>query len=299
MESKLKNEDHIRRNSNKKRRNASIGVITTCFCAVLIIGVLLFIFGDIVYEGVGVLSFDFLISFPKDNMTAGGIYPAIMGTIFVTLLSAIASIPFGVMTGIYLAEYAKNNLFTRIIKLTIRNLAGIPSIVYGLFGMALFVNAFRLGESILASGLTLGILILPWIISTTEESLKRVPESFAEASLGLGATKWQTIRKVLLPSSGPGIITGVILGIARAAGETAPIIFTGAVFYLRSLPGKFTDQFMCLPYHIFALATQHAQIQKVRPIAYGSVLVLIAIVFILSSIAFFIRLKLKKLEGSK
>ena len=271
-----------------------------CFASIiLVILPLLIIFIDIVAKGAPVLSFDFVFSWPKEGMTEGGIMPAILGTIYITLLSSLASIPFGIMTGIYLAKYAKNNLLTRIIKLTIRNLAGIPSIVYGLFGLALFVDLFGFGASILSAGLTLGLLTLPWIISTTEEALKRVPETFDEASLGLGATKWQTIRKVLLPSAGPGIITGIILGIARAAGETAPILFTGVAYYLRNLPGSMLDKFMALPYHIYALSTQHAQIDKVRPIAYGATLILILLVFLLSSIAFFIRLKLKKLEGTK
>lgn len=271
-----------------------------CFISIiLVILPLLVIFIDIVAKGAPVLSLDFVFSWPKEGMTEGGIMPAILGTIYITLLSSLASIPFGIMTGIYLAKYAKNNLLTRVIKLTIRNLAGIPSIVYGLFGLALFVDLFGFGASILSAGLTLGLLTLPWIISTTEEALKRVPASFDEASLGLGATKWQTIRKVLLPSAGPGIITGIILGIARAAGETAPILFTGVAYYLRNLPGSMLDKFMALPYHIYALSTQHAQIDKVRPIAYGATLILILLVFLLSSIAFFIRLKLKKLEGTK
>ncbi|HCL56536.1 MAG TPA: phosphate ABC transporter permease PtsA [Spirochaetia bacterium] len=267
--------------------------------AALVIVPLLIIFIDIIIKGFPSLSLDFITEYPEKGMTAGGIMPAIIGTVYVTLLSSIASIPIGIMTGIYLAQYAKNTLFTRIIKLTIRNLAGIPSIVYGIFGMALFVDLFGFGGSILSAGLTLGLLTLPWIISTTEEALKRVPESFAEASLGLGATKWQTIRKVLLPSAGPGIITGIILGIARAAGETAPILFTGAAYYLNNLPGTLMDKFMALPYHIFSLATQHAQIVKVRPIAYGATLILILFVFLLSSIAFFVRQKLKRLEGGQ
>jgi phosphate transport system permease protein len=278
--------------------NISGRVLVGTASAVIMLA-LLAIFTAIVINGAPMLSWEFLTAWPEKGMTEGGIMPAIVGTMYVTILSAMAAIPFGIMTGIYLAEYAKNNWLTRAIKTTIRNLAGIPSIVYGLFGLAIFVDAFGFGTSILSAGLTLGVLVLPWIISTTEESLKRVPPEFEEASLGLGATKWQTIRKVLLPSAGPGIITGIILGIARAAGETAPILFTGVAYYLRNLPGSVYDRFMALPYHIFALSTQHAQITKVRPIAYGSVLVLILLVFLLSSIAFFLRIKLKKLEGNK
>lgn len=296
----MKDLSRIRKNSLRRKSffNSFFGIL--CFASILLVILpLLIIFADIVYKGAPVLSFDFITAWPKEGMTEGGIMPAILGTIYVTLLSSLASIPFGIMTGIYLAEYAKNNLFTRMIKLTIRNLAGIPSIVYGLFGLALFVDLFGFGSSILAAGLTLGLLTLPWMISTTEEALKRVPPSFEEASLGLGATKWQTIKRVLLPSAGPGIITGIILGIARAAGETAPILFTGVAYYIRNLPGSMLDKFMALPYHIFALSTQHAQITKVRPIAYGATLILILLVFLLSSVAFFIRLKLKKLEGTK
>lgn len=286
-----------KKHKKRKKINGRIGKFLTLSATILIILLLGLIFLDIVIKGAPSLSFNFIFSWPEKGMTAGGIMPAIIGTIFITLVSCIVGIPFGIMTGIYLAEYAKDNWFTRMIKLTIRNLAGIPSIVYGLFGLALFVDAFNLGSSILSAGLTLGILVLPWIISTTEESLKRVPSLFKEASLGLGATKWQTIRKVLLKSAGPGIITGVILGIARAAGETAPILFTGVAYYLHNVPGSLMDKFMALPYHIFTLSTQHAQIEKVRPIAYGSALVLILIVFLLSSVAFFIRLRLKKQEG--
>lgn len=297
--SSLKNESHISKHLKRKAIKGNVGKGLVILAMTVVIGVLALIFINILIKGLPVMSFDFILTWPEKGMTEGGIMPAIVGTFFVTMLSALAAIPFGIMTGIYLAEYAKENWFTRIIRLTIRNLAGIPSIVYGLFGLAVFVDAFGFGTSILSAGLTLGILVLPWIISTTEEALKRVPSSYEEASLGLGATKWQTIRKVLLPSAGPGIITGIILGIARAAGETAPILFTGAAYYLGNVPGSVFDKFMALPYHIFALSTQHAQIDKVRPIAYGAVLILILMVFLLSSIAFLVRLKLKKMEGDK
>lgn len=297
MKELLKQKAHTAKHLKRKIFLGRIGKGLTLASTILILAVLTIIFVDILIKGLPVFSMEFIFAFPEKGMTAGGIMPAIVGTLFITLVSCIVAIPFGIMTGVYLAEYAKNNWLTRMIKLTIRNLAGIPSIVYGLFGLALFVDAFKLGSSVLAAGLTLGLLVLPWIISTTEESLKRVPFSFKEASLGLGATKWQTIRKVLLKSAGPGIITGVILGIARAAGETAPILFTGVAYYLHNLPGSVMDKFMALPYHIFTLSTQHAQISVVRPIAYGSALVLILLVFLLSAAAFFIRLKLKKLEG--
>ncbi len=296
--STLRTQSHINTHLKRKLIVGKIGTALVVISTVIIILTLAVILFDIIIKGTPVLSWEFLTAWPEKGMTEGGIMPAIVGTVYVTFLSAIASIPFGIATGIYLAEYAKDNWFTRIIKLTIRNLAGIPSIVYGLFGLAIFVDAFNFKASILSAGLTLGLLILPWIISTTEESLKRVPESFKEASLGLGATKWQTIRKILLPSSGPGIMTGVILGIARAAGETAPILFTGVAYYLRNMPAL-KERFMSLSYHIFTLSTQHAQIDIVRPIAYGSVLVLIFIVLLLSSLALMIRLKLKKLEGRK
>jgi len=284
---------------NKKIIIEKIGIILVSLSTLIVISSLIIIFYDILVKGIDKISFEFLFTFPKKNMTEGGIYPAIIGTLYVTIVSVIFSVPFGITAGIYLSEYSKENKFTTLIRTTIKNLAGIPSIVYGLFGLGIFVTGMKIGESVLSAGLTLGLLVLPVIITTTEEALKRVPESYRDASIGLGATKWQTIKKVLIPSAGPGIMTGIILSIGRAAGETAPILFTGAAFYLHTLPGSIFDKFMALPYHIFALSTQHAQLSKVRPIAYGATLILIFLVFMLSSIAFFLRLKLRKIrEGN-
>jgi phosphate transport system permease protein len=264
------------------------------FCALLVLfflGVILF---DIFYKGWPALSWEFISAYPKKGMTQGGIFPAIMGTVFVTLITALFSIPLGVATAIYLNEYAIDNWFTQLLRAAIRNLAGVPSIIYGLFGVALFVQALQFGTSILSAGLTLGLLTLPYIITTAEEALKTVPKAYREGALALGATKWQTIRTNVLPSALPGIITGAILGLSRAAGETAPILFTGAAFYLRYLPHSVYEQFMALPYHLYILSTQHHEIDKVRPLAYATALVLIGLVFLLNLFASIVRYRYRK-----
>ena len=258
---------------------------------VLILGVIIY---DITIKGAGAISWQFLVDFPREGMTQGGIFPAIIGTIFVTIITSFFSVPLGVCTAIYLSEYAKEGKFTRLIRVSIRNLAGVPSIVYGLFGVALFVEGLRFGTSVLSSGLTLGLLTLPWIIATSEEALKAVPQSYREGALALGATKWQSIRSNVLPSALPGILTGGILGLSRAAGETAPILFTGVAFYLPRLPDSVFDQFMALPYHLYILSTQHHAIEGVRPLAYGTTLVLIVLVLILNLSAIILRYKLRK-----
>lgn len=214
------------------------------------------ILGYIVFKGISAISWDFLTKMPEDGMRAGGIFPAIIGTIWLTIGTILISVPFGVLTGIYLVEYAKDNWLTRIINLTIINLAGIPSIIYGLFGMALFVIFLKFDVSILSGSLTLGIMCLPVIITSTRESLLAIPNHLREASLALGATKWETITKVILPAALPGILTGVILSISRAAGETAPIMFTAVAFYLPFLPETPWDQVMALPYHLYVISTQ-------------------------------------------
>jgi phosphate transport system permease protein len=210
------------------------------------------------------------------------------------MITAVISIPFGIAVAIWLNDYARFQWITNLVRLSIRNLAGVPSIVYGLFGVALFVKALQMGTSLLASGLTLGLMVLPYIITTTEEALKVIPNSIKEGSIALGATKWETIYKVVLPIAAPGIITGVILGLSRAAGETAPILFTGVFFFQRYLPATIFDEFMALPYHLYILSTQHHDIMAVRPLAYGTALVLIAFVFILNLIAFYIRNRYRK-----
>lgn len=247
------------------------------------------IIGDIFLKGNTVLSIEFLFAYPQQGMTAGGILPAIVGTVLVSLITALFSIPFGIAAAVYLAEYAEENQWTSLIRSSIRNLAGVPSIVYGLFGVALFVQAFQMGTSLIASGLTLGLLSLPFIITTTEEALKTVPAGMKEGAMALGATKWEMVSRIMLPFASPGILTGIILSISRAAGETAPILFTGVFFYQRYLPTSLFDEFMALPYHLFILSTQHHDIEGVRPLAYGTALVLLLLVFSLNFIAFYLR----------
>jgi len=283
-----------KRLQNKKKAKSQLGSWLLISSILLIVGIIVVIFIDLLANGSGVLSWEFLTSSPRDGMTKGGIFPCVVGTFYVTIITTIFAIPFGVFTAIYLNEYAKDTLLTRVIRLAIRNLSGVPSIVYGIFGVALFVNAFGFQMSILSAGLTLGLLTIPWTITSSEEALKAVPVSFREGSLALGATKWQTIRKNVLPYAIPGIITGGILGLARAAGETAPILFTGAAYQLRDLPMSLGDQFMALPYHIFSLATMHPQMEQVRPLAYGTSLVLISLVFCLSLFAIILRSRIRK-----
>jgi phosphate transport system permease protein len=224
-------------------------------------------------------------------MTKGGILPAIIGTVVLTFITTLFSVHFGVACAIYLNEYAKPSLLTNIIRASIRNLAGIPSIIYGLFGLALFVQALHLGTSVLSAGLTLGLLSLPYIITTTEEALKRIPNSLREATLALGVTQFETIKDVVLPKALPGILTGVILTLSRAAGETAPILFTGVAFFINGVSASVDQEFMALPYHLYMLSTQHNAIELVRPLAYGTATVLILLVFTLNVIAFYVRFK--------
>jgi len=252
---------------------------------------------EIFSKGASELSWDFISSVPSEGMTKGGIITPILGTVLLTLITAIFSIPFGICCAIYLNEYAENNWVTRIIRASIRNLSGVPSIIYGLFGLALFVQALQLGTSLLAAGLTLGLLSLPYIITTTEEALKRIPNSTREAALAVGATKFETIKDVVLPSAMSGILTGVVLTLSRAAGETAPILFTGAAFYINGASGHINQEFMALPYHLYMLSTQHQSIEQVRPIAYGTALVLVIVVFFMNLTAFYIRYKFRKNEN--
>lgn len=250
------------------------------------------ILGYIVFKGISAISWDFLTKMPEDGMRAGGIFPAIIGTIWLTIGTILISVPFGVLTGIYLVEYAKDNWLTRIINLTIINLAGIPSIIYGLFGMALFVIFLKFDVSILSGSLTLGIMCLPVIITSTRESLLAIPNHLREASLALGATKWETITKVILPAALPGILTGVILSISRAAGETAPIMFTAVAFYLPFLPETPWDQVMALPYHLYVISTQVPNM----PLEYmtGTLFVLVVITISFNLIGAAIRQKFNK-----
>lgn len=242
-------------------------------------------------NGVNVISWEFLTQPPQKGMTAGGIVPCIVGTLYVTLVSLIFSIPVGIFSAIYLAEYAPNNLLTRMIRSAVRSLAGIPSIVYGLFGVALFVRGMNIGLSVLASGLTLGLMNLPWIIATAEEAISAIPGSFREGALAVGATRWEAIRHNVLPFAFPGMLTGILLAFARTMGETAPILFTGVTYFTRELPRSPFQKFMALPYHLFTLATQHDQLMKVRPIAFGTAAVLLIMVLMFDAIAFVIRLR--------
>jgi len=246
----------------------------------------------IVVKGAPAINWEFLLAMPSKGMRAGGIFPAIVGTIYLVAATILFAIPVGVFSAIYLVEYARENLLTRMVKLAIINLAGVPSIVYGLFGLGLFVIFLGFGPSIIAGALTLAIMILPIIITTSKEALDSVPRSYREASLALGASKWQTIRHVVLPSALPGILTGIILGISRAAGETAPILFTVAAFYLPRLPRTMFDQVMVLPYHLFVVSTQIPNIKT--EYTYATALVLVGIVLIANLAAIILRSKYRK-----
>lgn len=260
----------------------------------LFIAFIVLMFVYLFRNGIGVVSWEFLSRPPLKGMTEGGILPCVIGTIAVTFVSLVFSLPVGVFSGIYLAEYAPANIFTRAIRSAIRSLAGIPSIVYGLFGVALFVTALKFGMSILASGLTLGLMNLPWIITTSEEAITAIPSSFREGALALGATRWEAIRKNVLPYAFPGILTGALLALARTVGETAPILFTGVTYYTRDLPNSLSSKFMALPYHLFTLSTQHDQLMAVRPLAFGTAIVLLVIVLAFDALAFFIRLRIAR-----
>jgi phosphate transport system permease protein len=257
------------------------------------LGVILF---DIFSKGLPALSWSFITEFPREGMTKGGILPAIIGTTLLTIITTLFALPFGVACAVYLHEYARPTLLTSIIRASIRNLSGIPSIIYGLFGLALFVQALHLGTSILSAGLTLGLLSLPYIITTTEEALKRVPNGMREATLALGATQFETIRDVVLRQAFPGILTGVILTLSRAAGETAPILFTGVAFYINSFTFSVDREFMALPYHLYMLSTQHQSIEQVRPLAYATAMVLIFLILAMNSVAFYIRYRQREQE---
>ncbi len=260
----------------------------------IVIAFLLLMLGYIFYQGISAVSIGFLTEMPRDEMTRGGIFPAIIGTFYLMLGSSLISIPVGIITAIYLTEYAKNRRIVKIIRLGINNLAGVPSVVFGLFGLSLFVIFFGFGTSILAGSLTLGLLNLPVIIRSTEESLQVVPATYREASLSLGATKWQTIYKMILPNALPGIMTGVMLSLGRAAGETAPIMFTAAAFYTPDLPVSMFNEVMALPYHIYVMATAGTHIQATRHLQYGTAIVLISLVLALNMAGLILRYRFRK-----
>lgn len=277
------------RNSQRSQKIAFFFLLLATLLIVVPVGLILVI---IIHKGLPAINWQFLSDMPRQGMRAGGIFPAIIGTLYLVLGAIIFALPVGLLAAIYLSEYSKDNYLTRIIKLAIVNLAGVPSVVYGLFGLALFVVFLKFGASIIAGSLTLGIMILPIIITTSREALESVPYSFREVSLSLGASKWQTIRHIVLPSAIPGILTGTILGLGRAAGETAPILFTVAAFYLPRLPGSIFDQVMALPYHLYVISTQVPNVEeKVR---YGTALVLLFLVLFMNLVAIIIRYRFRK-----
>jgi phosphate transport system permease protein len=280
--------------STRKGLVQAVGFLALRAAMGLVLAVLVLFLFDIGKKGGGAISWEFLSQAPRRGMTEGGIFPAIVGTFLVTVITAVLAVPLGMSAAIYLHEYARQTRLTRLIRLSIRNLSGVPSIVYGLFGVILFVNVLRFGTSILSAGLTLGLMTLPWTVTASEEALKTIPDSYREGALALGATKWQMIRTNVLPYAVPGMLTGTVLGLARAAGETAPIMFTGAAFYLPYLPRSLGDQFMALPYHLYIMATQHHAIQQVRPLAYGTALVLIVLVLGLNMTAVIVRYRLRR-----
>ncbi|MDD2331244.1 MAG: phosphate ABC transporter permease PstA [Candidatus Cloacimonetes bacterium] len=276
----------------KLTNHLGIGIIILTFL-ITVVFLIVFIL-RIFYKGYSVLSWEFLFSSPKEAMTAGGIYPAIVGTFWLTALSIALALPMGIMTAIYLKCFGRPWWFVKTVRIAINTLAGIPSIIYGLFGMAVFVNLLKLDVSLISGALTLAILALPVIINASEEALRQVPNEFREASLALGATERQTILKVLVPTALPNILTGAILAIGRVAGETAPIMFTAATFYTRILPKSLSDEVMALPYHIYALMTEGTNSAKQVPIAYGSALVLMILALAISAIAIYIRFQIRK-----
>jgi phosphate transport system permease protein len=279
---------------NRLKEITGFGALRFCmFLVMLILGVVIW---DILSKGAGAISWEFLSQPPRDGMTRGGIFPAIIGTFLVSLMTAILAVPLGMGCAIYLNEYASENKLTRFIRMSIRNLSGVPSIVYGLFGVALFVEACHFGTSILSAGCTMGLMTLPLTITSSEEALKAVPRAYREGALALGATKWFSIRTNVLPYAISGMLTGTILGLSRAAGETAPILFTGAAFFLPDLPNSLLSQFMALPYHLYIMSTQHHDIIKVRPIAYGTALVLLALIFMMNLFAVILRYRLRQMK---
>jgi phosphate transport system permease protein len=264
-----------------------MGFLALGLIALVVVVPILLLIGVMIARGIGAINWEFLTAMPRDGMKAGGIFPAIVGTLLLTLGTALAAIPIGVGGAIYLSEYARDNWLTRAIRLAILNLAGIPSVVYGLFGLGMFVLFLRLGTSIVAGALTLAIMTLPVIISTSEEALRAVPTEFRTVSASLGGTRWQGIRHIILPQALPGIITGAVLGLLRAGGETAPILFTVAAFYLPRLPRSPLDATMALPYHLYVISTQVPGMPL--KVQYGTALVLLVLVLSTNIIATTIR----------
>lgn len=277
--------------NQRNDRNQQLFKLLFLMMTVLLILPVLIIVAMLVYKGGGIISWEFLFTEPTDGMTAGGIFPALFGTVWLVAVALLASVPVGIAAAIYLSEYAPDNWLTRAINLAIINLAGVPSIVHALFGVGAFVIFFKFGTSILAASLTLAIMTLPVVIVASRESLQAVPQAFREACWNMGATRWQTIRKVVLPNAVSGILTGVILEVSRTSGETAPIMFTGAAFYLPFLPESVFDQTMAMSLHLFVVSTQVPNVPEALP--YGVALVLIAMVLAMNSISITFRMYLR------
>lgn len=277
-------------NAAKMREKIAFSILG--LVTLLVVVPILMIIVYIVRNSIGTISWEFITQSPRNGMKEGGIFPAIVGTIVLIVGTMLFSLPLGVLSAIYLVEYAKDNFFTRLVKLSVVNLSGIPSIVYGLFGFTLFVLFLKLGTSILAGSLTLAIMSLPVIITATKEALESVPLSFREISLSLGATRWQTVRYCVLPYAIPGILTGTVLSLSRAAGETAPILFTVAAFYLPRLPRSVFDQVMALPYHLYVIATQVPNIPVA--LSFATCFVLIALVFLMNLVSIILRAHYRK-----
>ncbi len=273
------------------RERAGFALIAAA--AFFVLAIVISLFGFITAQGAGKVSFELLIESPRAGMTEGGIMPAIFGTVLVTLVTAAITIPLGVAAALWLSAYAPSGPLLRVVRFSIRNLAGVPSVVFGLLGVALFVRGIGLGLGVLSAGLTLGLLTLPFVIAASEESLRAVPRSQIEGALALGATKWEALSTVVLPAASAGITTGCILGLSRAAGETAPLLFTGVAFSRPGVPTALTDRFMALPYHLFVLATQHHDLDVVRPIAYATALVLLVLVTLFAGAAAVFRARMR------
>ena len=271
--------------SKRKKRSQRLAFGLFRLTSLLVVAILVWILGFIIVKGAGVVSWEFLTSMPENGMTEGGILPAIVGTLCLVAGSIAVAFPLGVMSGIYVSEYARDNWLVKVIRVMTSNLSGVPSIVFGLFGMALFVHTLGFGDSIIAGSLTLALLVLPIVIRTTEEAMRSIDNSLRNGSYALGATKLQTVWRVLLPMAFPNIVTGLILSIGRVSGETAPILFTAASYFLPKLPDSIFDQVMALPYHLYVIATSGTDLEASRPMAYGTALVLIAIVLLINLLA--------------
>lgn len=277
-----------------QQRIEGLFLVSLRLAALVVLVILGTVVGSVVWNGIPVISWEFITSGPRDGMRTGGILPALVGTMYVVLFTILLAVPQGMFAAIYLYEYAGDSRVTRLVRFAIRNLAGVPSVVFGLFGVGFFVLLLGLGTSLASAGLTLALLTLPVTVTASDEALRAVPKSYRDAALALGASRWQVIRTVVLPEALPGMLTGTILGLARAAGETAPIMFTGVALFLPRLPRSVLDQFMALPYHLYILVTQHQAIEEVRPLAYGTALVLLVLVAGLNLVAVFLRARFRR-----